>query len=153
MSISYVKTLWNKDLLHGKSFFVVEKLIILNTIRQKRTNRYILMIFINLFKMGYPFLIYLTVYKWRKLDLFDLYGIVLCSREREHMSILKELYYGNVRPSSSRASLSRRVRCDTACTLRGSSSPHRAGASGSPYNRRVTKSRRRYPKLWKWKKH
>ena len=28
-------------------------------------------------------------------------------------------YYGNVRPSSSRASLSRRVRCDTACTLRG----------------------------------
>ena len=25
------------------------------------------------------------------LDLFDLYGIVLCSREREHMSILKEL--------------------------------------------------------------
>jgi len=63
VSISYVRTLLKKDLLHGKSFFVVEKLIILNTIRQKRTNRYILMIFLNLLKMGYPFLIYLTVYK------------------------------------------------------------------------------------------
>ena len=71
------------------------------------------------------------------LDLSDFYGIVLCSREREHMSVIEELYYGNIRPSSSRASLSRRVRCDTACTLRGSSSPHRAGASGSPYSHRA----------------
>ena len=69
---------------------------------------------------------------------YPIYMVLCCAcKEREHMSILEEIYYGNIRPSSSRASLSRRVRCDTACTLRGSSSPHRAGASGSPYNRRV----------------
>ena len=34
--------------------------------------------------------------------------------------------------SSSRAPLSRRAKCGTACTLRGSSSPQKAGFLGSP---------------------
>ena len=52
---------------------------------------------------------------------YPIYMVLCCAcKEREHMSILEEIYYGNIRPSSSRASLSRRVRCDTACTLRGS---------------------------------
>ena len=58
------------------------------------------------------------------------------------MSILEELYYGNIRPSLSRATLSRRVRYDTACTLRGSSSPHRAGRVGVPVKPQSVETRK-----------
>ena len=76
------------------------------------------------------------------LDLSFFCGIVSCSREREHMNVIEELYYGNIRPSSSRASHSRRVRCDTACTLRGSSSPHRARRVGVPVKPQSVETRK-----------
>ena len=58
------------------------------------------------------------------------------------MNVIEELYYGNIRPSSSRASHSRRVRCDTACTLRGSSSPHRARRVGVPVKPQSVETRK-----------